>query len=507
MSRPPRLRSLSPGSSALSHFTAPRAHANGRFLFSIPMHRFRPGLRHHGRTKSGSDLPTPTEDPRTKPAPLRRTNSMLGNPNPTNSFLDHPAPPTSSTQKRKVSNPMSFVTGILGRITPSEGSPSRFLTRSRLLPRRGLDTPPFVLTPELSLAAESTTKSEGRGSAREEIQDPRKRKKPLTSFDGLSQATTATNVPFTTSSFSYASPRSHEAPSTRNTPTSSLRFTSDLPTLRPPARSSTAPIIDWRSKETATGAGSSTPLYTTANVIASSSSPRSRVTSTSTIPTTDAHRSSLHSRKSSNKDLPALPALLSQREDDEVKPEPAPLTLEDIIALESPRSWRSLSPQEDAPSSVPQPVRTPTKKAALTDQPRFPSTFRQLALREDQLIRQESPLPNHSDSLHTQNLPVIGSSIPGSARVTPQQPLAAPLLRDPSECSTPTPAPERFSSVFGARRASGSSLSNGTLRPTLPLRLSSRQSSITLPTVSPVLFNDLSISIHLSIVSNLQCWI
>lgn len=502
MSPSPRLRALSIGS-----FRAPRSQIDGNLsAFGLSMSRFRRGLRHHSRTKSGGDLPTPAkEDPRAKLAPLRRTYSMLANPHPAHSVLNQPAPPASSMRKRKVSNPMSFVTGILGRITPSEGSSSRFFTRSRLLSRRGLDTPSPVLTPEPALVVGSTSKSGGRGSAREGIQNVKKRKKPPTVVDGPSQATTATDVPFTSSSFSYTSSGS------QNATTSSVRLISDPPTLPTPPR---VPRIGWRTEEAATGADSSASAYATANVISSSSSPHitahnqpsrqfitplgtpqtttlhntaprdpphSRITSASTMPTTNAQGRILHSRSSSNKDLPALPAPLLKRRDDAARPEPLLLTLEDIIALESPKSWRSLSPQEENPSSVPQPIRTPSKKAAITNQPRFPSTFRQLTPEEDWLAPEDSPLLNHSASLHEHKLSAIGSLTPGSARVTPEEPLGAPLLQDTSRCPTPIPAP-----ALRARRTSGSTPSRGVLRPTLPLRLSSRRSSITLPTVSPV---------------------
>jgi len=517
MSRPPRLRSLSTGS---SYFTASRLHTDGSTsAFSMSMPRFRRGLRHHSRTKSGSDLPTPTEeDPRRKHARIGRTNSMLENPNPVHSLLDQPAPSTSSSRKRKVSNPLNFVTSILGKITPSEDSSGRFFTRSRLLSRRGLDTPFPVLTAEQALAVGSTTKSGGRGSAQEGIQNVSKHKKPLIVFDGLGQAKTAADVPITALSSSYTSGGPQNEPPMCNTSTSGVYLASDSSTL-PPPRGSTAAIIDWRSEKTATGAGSSTPVNATTNVIFSISSPpitshsqpssrfmtppqtatqhnavpgdppRSRITSTSTIKTANAHESNLHSRSSSNKDLPALPAPLLQTRDDEAKSEPLPLTLEDIIALESPKSWRSLSPQEETLSSVSQPVKTPTKKASITNQPRFPSTFRQHTPQEGWLGQQDSPLLTHSALLHTQNLPVIGSSTPGPTRVTPQEPLGVPLLQDSSGCSTPTPASVRPSSILHTRGSSGSSLSSGALKLTLPLRLSSRGSSITSSTVSPVILS------------------
>ena len=520
MSRPPRLQSLSTGSSSQSYVTATHSQTNGTFsVSSISLPRVRRSLRHHNRTKSGGDLPTPTEGPRTKPAPLRRTNSMLENYIPTYSLLDQPAAPMripSSTRKRKVSNPMSFVTGIFGKLTPSDGYSSRFFTRSRLLSRRGLDTPSPARVPEPALAAESTTKSGGQGGAREGIKDVKKRKKPPTVFDSLSPSTTAT-VTFRPS-FSYTSSEPQNRPSTCNTTTPDACLTSDPSTLPSPPRTSTALNIDWRSEEKPTGAGSSTSVYATTNIISSSSSPRmtahsqpssqfmtppsvpqtvteyntategpphSRVTSASTIRTTGAHGRGLHVRSSSNKDLPDLPVPLNQRkdEDEEAKPEPLPLTLEDIIALESPKSWRSLSPQEEILSSVSQPVKIPAKKAAITNQPRFPSTFRQLTLQEDWLGQQDSPLLNCPPLPHTRALSVIGSSTLGPARVTPQKRLEAPGLQDSSRCSTPTPASARPSSV---RRFSGSSLSGGALRPTLPLRLSSGRSSIALPVVSPV---------------------
>ena len=515
MSRPPRLQSLSTGPSSQSYVTATRSQKNGIFsASSISLPRVRRSLRHHNRTKSGGDLPTPTEGPRTKPAPLRRTNSMLENSNPTYSLLDQPAASTripSSTRKRKVSNPMSFVTGIFGKLTPSDGYSSRFFTRSRLLSRRGLDTPSPARDPEPALAVESTTKSGGQGGAREGIKDVKKRKKPPTVFDSLSHSTTAT-VTFTPS-FSYTSSEPQNRPSTYNTTTSDACLTSDPSTLPSPPRTSTALNIDWRSEETTTGAGSSTSVYPTTNFISSGSSPRmtthsqpssqfmtppsvprtvteyntvtegpphSRVTSASTIRT-----AGVHGRSSSNKDLPDLPVPLNQRkdEDEEAKPEPLPLTLEDIIALESPKSWRSLSPQEEILSSVSQPVKTPAKKAAITNQPRFPSTFRQLTLQEDWLGQQDSPLLNCPALPHTRALSVIGSSTLGPARVTPQKHLEAPGLQDSSRCSTPTPASARPSFVRSARRISGSSLSGGALRPTLPLRLSSGRG---LPVVSLV---------------------
>src|SRR5258706_1280273 len=178
MSRPPRLRSLSTGSLSQGYVTATRSQTDGNFsALSISLPRFRRSLRHHSRTRSGGDLPTPTQEgPKTKPAPLRRTNSMLENSNPTYFPLDQPALPTSipsSTRKRKISNPMSFVTSIFGKLTPSDGSSSRFFTRSRLLSRRGLDTPSPIRDPEPALAAGSTT-SGVQGSAREGIQDVRK---------------------------------------------------------------------------------------------------------------------------------------------------------------------------------------------------------------------------------------------------------------------------------------------------------------------------------------------
>ena len=517
MSRPPRLRSLSTGSLSQGHVTATRSRTEGSSsAFSISLPRFRRSLRRHSRTKSGGDLPIPTEGPKTKPAPLRRTNSMLENSIPTNSLLDQPALPTSipsSTRKRKVSNPMSFVTSMFGKLTPSDGSSSRFFTRSRLLSRRGLDTP-SLQDPEPVLAAGSTA-SGVQGRAREVIQDVKKRKKPPAVFDSLSQSTTATNETFTPSSFSYTSGGPQNRPSTCNATTSAACLTSDSLAVPSPARSSTAPNVDWRNEGITTGASSSTSVYATASVIASSSyrqpssqfmtppsilqtvteyntategSPRSRVTSASTIRTANALESSLHSRSSSNKDLPSLPVPLAQRkgETEEAKPEPLPFTLDDIIALESPKSWRSLSPQEEIPPSVSQPAKTPAKKAAITNQPRFPSTFRQLTLQEDSLGQQDSPLLNRSALPYAQALSDIGSSTPGPARVTPQKHLGAPVLQDPSRCSTPTPASARPSSVRSARRISGSSLSSGALRSTLPLRLSTRRSSSSLPMVSPV---------------------
>ena len=520
MNRPSRLRSLSTGSSSQSYFTTPRSQTDGNVsAFGISLPRFRRNRRHHSRTKSAGDLPTPTEEPQTKPALLRRSNSMLENPNLAHSYLDQPAPTTSipnSTRKRKVSNPMSFVAGIFGKMTPSDGSSSRFFTRSRLLSRRGLDTSSPMRTPE---PAGSTIKSGGRGSTREEIQGVKKRKEPPAVFDGPSQSTTATDVMFTPSSFSYTPGGPQNGPSTCNTTTSGACLMSDPSTLPSPPRSSTAPNIDWRSEEPATGTSSSTSVYATANVSASSSStsmpahsqpssqfmtppntsetvtehrpvskgpPHSRVTSASTKRTSNAHESSLHSRSSSNKDLPAIPVPLPQRTDDEAEFEPLPFTLEDIIALDSPKSWRSLSPQEEIPSSVSQPVKIPAKKAAITNRPRFPSTFRRLTLQEDWFGQQDSPLFDHSALPHTQTFSVIGSSTPGPASLTPQEPLGAAVLQDFSRCSTPTPVPMQPSSVCSARRTSGSSLSSGTLKPTLPLRLSSRRCSITLPTVSPV---------------------
>ena len=523
ISRPPRLRSLSTGSLSQGYVPATRSQTDGNFsAFGIPLPRFRRSLRHHTRTKSGGDLPIPTEEgPKTNPAPLRRTNSMLENSNPTYSPLDQPALLTSipsSTRKRKISNPMSFVTGIFGKLTPSDGSSSRFFTRSRLLSRRGLDTPSPIRDLESALAAGSNT-SGGQGSAQEGIQDVKKRKKPPAVFDSLSQSTTATNDTFTPSSFSYTSGGPQNRLSTCDTTTSVACLTSYPSSLPSPPRSSAAPNIDWRSEEITTGAGSSTSVYATANVVASSSSPRitthrqpssqsmtplsilqtvteyntateapsrSRVTGASTIRTAKAHKGSLHIRSSSNKDLPALPAPLIQRnsEEEDAKPEPVPFTLEDITALDSPKSWRSLSPQEEIPSSVSQPVKTP-KKAAITNQPRFPSTFRQFTLQEDWLGQQDSPLLNRSALPHTQSLSVISSSSPGPARVTPEKHRGAPVLQDSSRRSTPTPASVRPSSVRSARRTSGPSLSSGALRPTLPLRLSTRR-SITLPMVSPV---------------------
>ena len=507
MTHPPRLRSLSTGSLSQGHVTSTRSPA-----LSISLPRFRRSLRYHSRTKSGGDLPTPTEEgPKTKPAPLRRINSMLENSNPAYSPLDQLALPTSipsSTRKRKISNPMSFVTSIFGKLTPSDGSSSRFFTRSRLLSRRELDTPSPLRDPEPALGAGST--------------DVKKRKKPPAIFDSLSRSTTATNITFTPSSFSYTSGGAQNRPSTFNTTTSAACLTSDSLALPSPERSSTAPNIDWRSEGITTGASSSSSVYATANVIASSSSPRitahsqsmtpsilqtvteyntategpprSRVTSASTIRTASALESSLHARSSSNKDLPSLPVPSTQRKDEteEVKPEPVPFTLDDIIALESPKSWRSLSPQEEISSSVSQPVKTPAKKATITNQPRFPSTFRQLTLQEDSFGQQDSPLLDRSALPHAQALSVISSSTPGPARVTPQKQLGAPVLQDLSRCSTPTPASAsapasaRPSSVRSARRISGSSLSSGNLKPTLPLRLSTRRSSSPLPMVSPV---------------------
>jgi hypothetical protein len=522
MSRPLGLRSLSTGSSSQSYYTAPPQTDSNFSGFSIYLPRFKRSLRHHSRTKSGGDLPSPTEeDPRRKPAPLRRTNSVLENPNPAHSLHGQPAPPTSipsPARRRKVSNPMSFVTGIFGRTTPSDGPSSRFFTRSRLLSLRGLNTP-SVRTLEIALTAGSTAESGGRRSAREGIQYVKERKEPPTVLDSLSQSTTATDITFTPSSFSYTPGEPQNGPPTCSTTMSGACLTSDPSALSSPPRSLTALNFDQRSEETTTGAGSGTLAYATANVIASSSSPRitaysqrssqsmtppstsqtaaahntipedpprSRVTSASTIRTANAHRSSPHSRSSSNKDLPAIPVPFPQRKDDRAKPEPPPLTLEDIIALESPKSWRSLSPQEQIPSSVSQPVKTPAKKAAITNQPRFPSTFRRLSLQEDWPGRQDSPLIHRSALPHTQTFFDIDSSTPGLGRVTPQEPLGAPVFQDTSRFSTPTPASVRPSPVRSARRTSGSNLSSGALRPTLPLRLSSRRSSITLPTVSPV---------------------
>ena len=525
ISRPPRLRSLSTdGPLSQGYVPATRSQTDGNFsAFSIPLPRFGRSLRRHTRTKSGGDLPTPTEEgPKTNRAPLRRTNSMLENSNPTYSPLDQPALPTSipsSTRKRKISNPMSFVTGIFGKLTPSDGSSSRFFTRSRLLSRRGLDTPSPIRDLEPALAAGSNT-SGGQGSAQEGIQDVKRRKKPPAVFDSLNQSTTATNDTFTPSSFSYTSGGSQNRPSTCNTITSVACLTSYPSSLPSPPRSSAAPNIDLRGEEITSEAGSSTSVYAAADVITSSSSPRitthrqpssqsmtppsilqtvteyntvtepsprSRVTSASTIRAANAHKSSLHVRSISNKDLPALPAPLTRRNDEneEAKPETVPFTLEDITALESPKSWRSLSPQEEIPSSASQPVKTPTKKAAITNQPRFPSTFRQLTLQEDWLAQQGSPLLNRSALPRTQSLSVISSSNPGPARVTPEKHLGVPVLQDTSRRSTPTPAPVRPSPVRSARRTSGSSLLSGALRPTLPLRLSTR-SSITLPMVSSV---------------------
>jgi len=521
LSRPPHLRSLSTGSSSQSYVAATRSQTDGSFsAFSISLPRFRRSLRRHSRTKSGGDLPTPTEGPRMKPAPLRRTNSMLEKSNQIYSLHGQAAPPTSipsSTRKRKVSNPMSFVTSIFGKLTPSDVSSSRFFTRSRLLSRRGLDTPSPVREPEPALAAGSTTKTGGQGGEQGGFQDVRKRKKPPAVFDSLGPSTTETDITFTPSSFSYTSGGPQNRPSTCNTTTSGACLTSDPLTLPSPPRSPTAPNIDWRSEEPNTGAGSSTSVYATANIIPSSSSsriaahsqpssqymtppsipqtvpeyntvsdgpPRSRVTSASTTRIASAYGSTLHVRSSSNKDLPALPVPLTQMkgEDDEATLELLPFTLEDLIALESPKSWRSLSPQEEIPSSISQPVKTPAKKATITNQPRFPSTFRQLSLQENKIGEQDSPLLNRPAIPHTRALSLIGSSTFGPAR----KHLEAPVLQDSSRCSTPTPASARPSSVRSARRISGSSLSSVTLRPTLPLRLSSRRSSITLPTVSTV---------------------
>ena len=518
LSRPPHLRSLSTGSSSQSYVTATRSQTDGSFsAFSISLPRFRRSLRRHSRTKSGGDLPTPTEGPRMKPAPLRRTNSMLEKSNQAYSLHGQPAPPTSipsSTRKRKVSNPMSFVTSIFGKLTPSDVSSSRFFTRSRLLSRRGLDTPSPVRDPEPALAAGSTTKNGGQGGEQEGFQGIRKRKKPPAVFDSLGQSTTETDTTFTRSSFSYTS----GGPQNRHSPCNTTTcLTSDPLTLPSPPRSSTALNIDWQSEEPNTGAGSSTSVYATANIISSSSSsritahsqpssqymtppsipqtvpeyntvsegpPRSRVTSAPTTRIASAYGSSPHVRSSSNKDLPALPVPLTQMkgEDDEATLKLLPFTLEDLIALESPKSWRSLSPQEEIPSSISQPVKTPAKKATITNQPRFPSTFRQLSLQENRIGEHDSPLLNRSAIPHTRALSLIGSSTFGPAR----KHLEAPVLQDSSRCSTPTPASAWPSSVRSARQISGSGLSSGTLRPTLPLRLSSRRSSITLPTVSTV---------------------
>lgn len=508
MSHRPRLRSFSIGSSSQSHFSAPRSQTDGSLsAFGFSMSRFSRGLRHHSRTKSGGDLPTPAkEDPRRKPTLLRRTNSMLANHNPAHSALDQPAPPTSSMQKRKISNPMSFVTGILGKITPSEGPSSRFFTRSRLLSRRGLDTPSPVPTSELAFVVGSTTNNGGPGSAQEMIQNITAREGPPTVV-GLGQATTATDVSLTPSSFSHTSggPRNGLSKTA-----SGVCLASDPSSLSTPPR---MPRIGWWTEESATGADSGASAYATANVISSSSSPHitthsqpsglfstpsdtsqtvqhstapghsphSRVTSTSTAPPANVPRSSLHSKSSSNKDLPALPAPLLQRRDGVARPESLLLTIEDITALESPKSWRSLSPQEENPSSVPQLVRTPAKKAAITNEPRYPSTFRQPTTHEDWLGPQDSPLFNRSASLHTHKLSAIGSSTLGSARVTPQEPFGTPLLQDTSRCPTPT-----LASALRGRRTSSSTPSSSVLKPTLPLRLSSRRSSIILPTVSPV---------------------
>ena len=537
MSRPLRFRSLSIGSSSQSYSSVPRSQTDGSLsAFGISMSRFGRGLRHHSRTKSGGDLPISTKgDPRTKPAPLRRTNSMLANPSPTHSALNQPAPLVTSIRKRKVSNPMSFATGILGKITPSEGSSSRFFTRSRLLSRRGLDTPSPVLTPEQAMVVGPTTNSGGRGSAQEGIQNVKKRKKPPTVVDGLSQAMTATDVPFASSSFPYTSGGPQNGPSTCNTTTPGVCLTSDPSTLPTPPQ---APRIGWRTEKAATGAYSSASAYATANVISSSSSPRitthnqtssqfitpsytsqtathhntapgdpprSRVTSTSTMPPANAQRISLHSRSSSNKDLPALPVPLVQGRGDVARPEPLLLTLEDIIALESPKSWRSLSPQEENQLPVPQPVRNLAKKAAITNQPRFPSTFRQLTPQEDWHGLQYSSLPNYSTSSHTHKSSAIGSLTPGSARVTPREHLGAPLLQDTSMCPTHTPASVRPSSALCARQTSGSTPSSSVLRPTLPLRLSSRRSSITLPTVSPFLYQG-CVFPHLCLDAGHQWW-
>jgi hypothetical protein len=544
ISRPPRLRSLSTGSSSQSYVTATRSRTDSNFsAFSISLPRFRRSLRHHSRTKSGGDLPTPTEGPQTKPAPLRRTNSMLEHSNPTYSLLDQPTPPTripSLTRKRKVSNPMSFVTSIFGKLTPSDVSSSRFFTRSRLLSRRGLDAPSPVRDTESALAAGATTKNGGQGSAREGVQDVKKRKKPPAVFDSPSHSTTETDVKFTPSSFSYTPGGPQNRPSTCNTTTSGAYLTSDPSSLPSPPRNPTALNIDWRSEEPTTGAGSSTSVYPIVNVFSSSSSPRktthcqpssqfmtplsipqavteyntvtegpprTRVTSTSIIRTASAHGSNLHVRSSSNKDLPALPvpSTRAKDEDGEVKPEQLPFTLEDIIALESPKSWRSLSPQEEIPSSVSQPVKTPAKKAAITNQPRFPSTFRQVTLQENCVGQQEPPLLNRSAIPHTRALSVLGGPTLGPARVTLQKHLEAQVLQDSSRCSTPTPASARSSSCRSARRISGSSLSSCTLRPTLPLRLSSRRSSITLPTVSPgLVFNNVFTIKHLSLDDECQ---